>query len=541
MNVLLLITYSLFFLWVIRNIFFWVSLWQLKEYRFDRLWIHLTETTQGRDLLFSPLSLLKWLLFFFYAFAVFNDTLISYFQFVVLGVYIIQAILVLRELYLNIIKKPVFTAKALFLIFATLAIVFFLFAIPLLDKFFWLLLIDRITPFVVSLIVFLLSFPTEIYRDIQIDNAKRKLESFKDILVIGVTGSYGKSSTKDYIAQILSTKFHVLKTKGTNNTPIGIAHTILNGLQENIEIFVVEMGAYKRGEIAEMCKIVHPKIGVLTAVNEQHLSLFKSLENTKKAKYELIDALPENGFGLFNGNNINVYNLYKKSNKRKVIYRSFPTLNEDLKGGTKPDIYAFTIVQKKTTINFDVKLNNKISHFSTSLLGIHNIENILPGIYLANYLGMKDTEIKKAVAGLMPMSKTMIYDELRNGTAAVDDTYNANPDAVIAALKYMGIYNRKKILVLQPMIELGKKANFEHFRVAKEIGKVCDYLLLTNRNYYRYIRKGLHESGGKCEVKIGNAQELADFIKQKTKKGDVVVFEGKEAAFVLEKLTAKTV
>ncbi len=538
MDILFIIASSAYLLWITRNILFWVSLWQLKEYRFDRMLIHLKETGQGRELLFSPLSILKIVLIVGYVFVVFNDDLTVPYQFAIVGLYLFQALLVLRENFSNLAKKPVFTAKAIFLIITAFLITLLLFAFPLLDKYLWLLLIDKVLTIIIGIVVLVLAFPTEIHRDIQIEKAVKKLKERKDLLVIGVTGSYGKSSTKDYLAQILATRFPTLKTHGTNNTPIGIAKTILDQLDKTIKIFVVEMGAYKRGEISSMCKIVHPKIGILTAVNDQHLSLFKTIENTKKAKYELIDSLPKNGLALFNGNNQITEAMFTRTKKPKVLYTT-NTASQKTDQKQSKIIKAYNIEVKKNELIFDVDIDEETLHLRTPLLGAHNIENILPGVYLAKHLGMKTKQIQDAVAGLKSLPKTMIRYVLSNGVTIVDDTFNANPEAVVAALSYIKIYSKKRILVLQPMIELGKRAKDEHYRVAKEISKTCDHLFLTNGNFYSAVMRGIHDGKGKCIVEVGNANTIAEYLQNHTKKDDVIAFEGKEAAYVMDKVLEK--
>lgn len=549
MNILLLFASGGFIIWELRNILFWTALWQLKEYRFDRVRIHLFETYQGKSLLFSYLSVLKWGTIFSYIIVVLNPSLQDVFVFLVTGIYIVEGLLVIREELSHTLKRPKFTGKASIILGLSLLIIGLLFIFPPVDKFLWLLLLDRFVVLLISFFIFILSFPSQLYKDYIVEKAMKKLAHYraitmqhKPLLVIGITGSYGKSSTKEYVAQILEKKFTVLKTKGTNNTPIGIAKTILIGLKKDTQIFVAEMGAYKRREIAQMCSIVHPQIGILTAVNQQHLSLFGSLENTMQAKYELIDSLPKNGLALFNGNNENSKLLYKKepeiyieglkrTKKKKILYQWFKNQHD-----ANADISAFNVLSEKEGVTFDVFLNRKVMHLKTSLIGPHVVENILPGIYIASHLGMSNGEIKKAVQVLKPMQKTMARHTLANGVQIIDDTFNANPQAVLAAIQYVNVFKGKKILVLQPMIELGEKAEDEHYRVAHEISKTCDYLFLTNSNFYESTSQGIEEGRGKCILKVAKPLEIAQFIQRHGKRGDVIVFEGKEAAFSMDKI-----
>lgn len=527
MNVIFLLASFFFFLWILRNALFWVALWQLKEYRFDRIFVHLRETRQGRNLLSHPLSLLKWVVILIYPIVILNEKLLLPYQILIVLLLFPQALQFFRELTLGSFKKPVFTPKAVFIIFLTLLVLFTLFSLPIVDKFLWLLLLDRFEPFFIALLILLFSFPTEIYRDWQIRKAITKIKSFKKLLVIGVTGSYGKSSTKEFIGRVLSEKFKVLWTPGTNNTPIGIARTILTGLTEETEIFVVEMGAYKKGEISQMCEIVQPKIGVLTGISPQHLSLFGSLKNTIEAKYELIKALPKNsGLAVFNGNNPYSKKLFEKTKLPKLIY-SFD--NES-------DIKVSDIKIGKLNVTFKAKLDSLTENFKVKLLGKHNIENLLPAILIAQHLGMSFGEIKKAFEKIDYRLRTMKPIKTGNGAILVDDTFNASPDAVLSAINYMRIFKGKKILVLQPMIELGKEVKRAHYEVGLAAGKFLNKVFLTNENFAEDFKSGVRDAGGRSDlVEIALPEEIMARIKGVMGQGDVVVFEGKESVFILRR------
>lgn len=531
------LTSLFFFLWIVRNVLFWIALWQLKEYRFDRIKVHLLETTQGQTLLFSSWNMMRWGIIACYPLVVIYERYMWLYQLIIFFIFFLLAFQVFREAFFHLIKRPVVTTKAFMIIifvFFTMAIFYVL---PIANQFVWLMILDKFVVLVVAFAIFAFSIPTEFYRDLQIEKAVRKIENYKKInkklLVIGITGSYGKSSTKEYVAQMLDKKFNVLKTQGTNNTSIGIANTILGSLRKDTQVFVVEMGAYKKGEISQLCEMVGPTIGILTSVNMQHASLFGNLQNTKKAKYELIESLPKNGLALFNGNNQNVVELYNMSKKKKILYKvgkSFSSKKSD-----ENEMIAYDIETEKNAVLFTVRLGGKTLRLKAPLVGAHNVENILPGVFLAHHLGMNDAEIKKAISVLVPIPKTMILHQVL-GVNVVDDTFNANPQAVRAVLEYMKLYTGKRLLVMQPMIELGKNASEEHEFIGKEIGNVCDFLFLTNKNFYQDILRGVKKNKKKCVVVVGNSLQVSQKISSLTKKGDVVACEGKEAAFVLDRL-----
>lgn len=528
MNIILFLTQTFFVIWAMRNILFWISLWQVKEYRLDRMIVHIKDTDQGRTLFLSPFLSFKLFVILVYGYIIFHPSFLLLYQVGIAFIFLFQAYTVIQEVRNHVLKRPRPTVKALAIVLLSCFVVAILFWVPLLEPMVWLLFLERLVPLIVAVFVYFFSFPTEMQRDFKIARAIEKIREHKKLLVIGITGSYGKSTTKEFTAQILRKKFRVAKTKGTNNTPIGIANAILSSLQKTTEIFVVEMGAYKKGEIAELCRIVRPKIGILTSVNEQHVSLFGGLQKTMETKYELIESLPKNGLALFNGNNENAQKLYEKTERKKILYISS-------ENNISNAIVATDIKVHKTFITFVVLMNRKKLMLTAPVIGKHNIENILPGIYLASYLGMTDAEIVNAVSLLSLPVQTMARHEV-GGVSMIDDSFNANPESIRAALDYMRLYTGKRMLVLQPMIELGKYAKDEHKCIGRAIGDVCDFLLVTNTNYLPSLQEGLRLGKRKCAILVGSPIVIAQYITSHTKKGDVVVFEGKETGLTLEKI-----
>ncbi len=536
MNLLFIATSIAFFVWIIRNSLFWVYLWQVKEYRFDRIYVYFKETNTGRGIIFSYFSAIKWAVFFFFLLvSVNNDFLLSYRLFIFF-IFAIEAVLTFKEFLSHRLRRPVITIKSVLILLLTLFFISLLFSLPLTEQFLWFLLLDRFVFLFVVLFVLIFRLPTEFYSDMQAERAVKKIQSRKDLLVIGITGSYGKSTTKEYVAQILAQKYTVLKTKGTNNTLIGVVKTVISDLRRDTEILVVEMGAYKKGEIAKICSVVNPKIGIITGISNQHLSLFGSQKNILEAKYELIDSLSRNGLAVFNGNSENAFNLYKKTKKKKILYQ---VVNKTEKKLTN-DIWAYDVSVRKDGIYFKVALDGKVFKLHASVIGKQNIENILPGIYIAYKLGIKPKEIEKAVGSLTSLQKTMVRHKVKNGLTLIDDTFNASSASVVSAIFYISLYKGIKTMILSPMIELGEDSSKEHYKAGLEIGKVCDFLYLTNKNYSEDIVRGVKDSGGKCMARIGNLKEITDFVKECINKDaaldDIILFEGKEAGFILDRI-----
>ena len=496
------------------------------------MFVHFRETNQGRSIFIGIESILKNALIIFFFFSIFNQDLYRVFPLLVLAVFLLSGINLIWEIKNKKMRYPVITPKILTIIFLSFAVSSVLYSIPLLDYFFWLLFLEHFLTLSIGILFILFSIPSDFYKDTQINKAIKKRSRYKNITVIGITGSYGKGSTKEFLYTVLSHKFNVLKTVSTYNTPIGIARTILSGLDAKKRVFIVEMGAYKTGDISFMSHMVKPKMGIITAVNDQHVSLFGSIDKIKKSKYELIESLPKEGIALFNGNNEITHKFYQKCKKKKILY--FADYNNL---GISADLRAFDIKENKFSLSFSLIFKNQnLGKFHVNLLGRHNVQNILPCIAVAHELGMNSSEIKFALSKIVPMEKTMQpFTNLKRVTL-IDDTYNANPDAAIVAAEYMKVYKGKKIYVMQPMIELGKLAAQDHQKVAEIIADIADIFFVTNKNFLNYIKKGIEQADGVCDLRIATPKEISDFIVKNCKVGDVVVFEGKESALSLSLL-----
>ncbi len=506
------------FLFVItRNVFYLVFLWQLKEYRLDRIIAHL-KTPIGKKLIFGRLNIIKWILFLGVLSGINFLIRISYFLF--WFIWIFEAVFFIRELILYRWRLPQLTLKVILILTAIfLILINFLngrtvvFG-PLVDRFIW---------FLISIFVLLFNIPAFLYRQFLIYRTKNKILSFPNLTVIGITGSYGKTSIKEFLATILSEKYKVAKTTEFTNTDIGIAKYILNELKPYHEILVVEMGAYKKGEIKAICDMVKPKMGIITGINEQHLELFGSIENTMKAKFELVESLPEKGIAIFNGNNkycLKMADWSKERGSKTLLYN--PT--RDVK-----NIRTFT-----DHIELTLAENNDL--LKVNLLGRQAVENILAAVYAAKSLGLTGKEIKEGVSRIVSASKTMQIAGILEGMNLVDDTFNANPDGVIAAVDYMKLYKGKKILVLTPLIELGQEAEKIHARIGEQASQICDLILLTNLNYHKSIVEGAKKMKNEEKIQIVNTSAGTKLIRENLNKEGVVLFEGKEAGRILERL-----
>jgi len=543
------------FLWFIREtkaILFWLYLWQLKEYRFGRFFDHF-RTYQGKKLFFNFFFIFKIILFLYVLSLAFYPKLLAWQLYalwiVILAViYFFEDAKTVLDFFQKNLKKPVLTQKGKILILVSL-IVEFLFLFILFQKFqkiklfYWfsfsLLSFDILTPFLVSGIVLLFQPLTVYWQNKIIKRAKEKRAKFKDLIVIGITGSYGKTSTKEFLNTILSSKFKVLSTPTHQNTDIAIAQLILKKLTQEIEIFIVEMAAYKRGEITSACQIVKPKIGILTGINEQHMATFGSQENIIKTKYELIESLPEMGFAVFNGDNQYCRELYKKAQlSKRICYTKFLASAQEVVVG---DFWAKEIKVEKESLSFKVfsRRWGEIFEFKVNLPGEHYAQNILMAAIVAKeILGMTLEETARACQKIKPLPHQM---ELKKGIAGlniIDATYSANPDGVISHLEYLKIWPGKKIIVMPCLIELGKASREVHKRIGQKIAEVCHLAIITTKERFQDITRAGIEKGMPSGniLFIENPKKIFEKIKSFCEKGDVILLESRVPAELIKQL-----
>ncbi len=449
MKLFITITWFLIFT---KALFFWLWLWQLKEYHFGRFRAHF-ETQKIKKVISS----FHW------------------------------------------IKFPKFTKKTIIIsssgILLEILILFYLFSLPTSQFYFFLLVFLILSPLISSLLVLLFQIPTVMLRNRILKKAQRKIAKFENLLVIGITGSYGKTSTKEFLATILSEKFNVLKTKEHQNSEVGISQCVLNDLKEDHEVFVVEMGAYNRGGIKLLCDITKPKIGILTGINEQHMATFGSQENIIKTKFELIESLPEDGIAFFNAKNKYCVELYKKTKIRKFLY------------GEK-----------------------------ATFLGE---ENILGAMAVAKELGMTEEEISRAIGKIKNKFGGIQIKKGINGLNIIDATYSANPHGVIAHLEYLKNWSGKKIIVMPCLIELGKASGKVHKKIGAKIAEVCDLAIVTTKDRLRELRDTAVKNGMKEKniLFIENPKEIFKKIKSFCREGDVILLESRVPSQLIQQLT----
>ena len=329
-------------------------------------------------------------------------------------------------------------------------------------------------------------------------DAKRILSEMHSLKIIGITGSYGKTSAKNFLAALLSAKYNVLMTPESYNTPMGVVRTVRERLRASDEIFVCEMGAKNKGDIKEICDIVHPHHGMITAIGEQHLETFKTIDTIINTKFELVDALPSDGIAFLSTDNEYIAQR-DVSNVRTVSY--------GLKGGAS--YTADRIVTDENGTTFTVTApDGETCEFTTRLLGAHTIQNLVGCVAVAHQLGMTLAEMKQPIRQMKPVAHRLQL--LPNGY--IDDAYNSNPAGFRSALDVLGsMQDTRRILVTPGMVELGERQAVLNEELGAYAAEKCDYAVLVGERQAPPLRKGLL-SAGFDEEKIFVAMDLHQAI-----------------------------
>lgn len=351
------------------------------------------------------------------------------------------------------------------------------------------------------------------------NDAARILASMPDLKIIGITGSYGKTSTKHYLHRILSEKYDVLMTPGSYNTTLGVIRTIREYLKPYNEVFIVEMGAKQQGDIKEICDLVKPYMGIVTAVGEQHLESFKSIENVQRTKFELIDALPQNGVGIVNDDFPYVANR-KVDNVECIRY----AVNE-----TKNATYtAKDIVYDETGTQFTIVGGGKELRLHTRLVGECNISNLIVAVIIALRLDVPDEKIRYAVEKIEQVEHRLNLKRTPGGITIIDDAFNSNPTGSKMAMDVLSRFNKGKRIVITPgMIELGDKQYELNEAFGVKIAECADVAIIVGEYNKEALLNGIKQGKMNKEnvhavASFNDAQRVLASI---AKAGDTVLYE----------------
>lgn len=349
-------------------------------------------------------------------------------------------------------------------------------------------------------------------------DARRILDSRTDLIRIGITGSWGKTSVKFILGTLLQEKYNTLVTPASYNTPMGVTKVIRTMLEPGHRVFVAEMGARHVGDIREMCRLVHPVYGILTSVGPQHLDTFKTLDRIKKTKYELMDAIPEDGVCFFGDDRDICRDLFVDTQKEK--YLAGTDANMD-------DVWAENITVTPTGSDFDLCVHDERYRCHTKLLGELNIRNIVLAASVCLKLGLTMKQIARGITRIEPVEHRLQLISKPNGITVIDDAFNSNIRGAETAMKVLKDFKGRRIIVTPGMVELGDEEEKLNKQVGSIMADCVDIAILVGGKHTAPIAEGLNEKGfdANAVIVVKALNDAVTWINNNAQNGDVILFE----------------
>jgi len=493
----------LLIVWLISNfrrqllLIYW---WQVKEYRFDRFLVFL-KTKEGQNKTDVAWLLAKSLLLL--SFVIFKP--IQYFYVIIL---LGETIRFFYESFSHQLRKPKITLRSL-----SFLLISFLFTVTIIflqwKKFnLNILLLSDILSYLILLVPL---FLTNLFLKIILQSKQHKaisvLRQYQPI-TIAITGSYGKSSTKHLLFELLNNFAPTVKTPASYNTILGITRTIDN-LNPQTKYFLCEMGAYKKGEINTLCQIVKPDFAVITGICPQHLALFGNMDNLIKAKYEIGQNLKPGGTLFVNSSLPSTHPIISMAKHDKINVVTY-ALNQN--GSQRADFLASITKQNKNSTTLRINTPRGLIEFVTNLTSPTELENLTGALAIALSLKITKENLKKTVTQLTKIDSGIKIKRLSPNINIIDDSYNSNPIGFEAALNTQ-LNNREfKVVVTDGIQELGKEA----FSIHKNLGerlRPTDLILTTSPSLIKPFQAGLSKGEKKLrlikqDIKIGELKRL---------------------------------
>ena len=350
-------------------------------------------------------------------------------------------------------------------------------------------------------------------------DARQRLRDRPDLIKIGITGSYGKTSVKFILATMLAEKYQVLATPGSFNTPMGVTRIVRSRLRPGHQIFLAEMGARHVGDIKELCRLVEPQMGIITSVGPQHLDPFKTLDRISGTKYELIEALPQDGTAFFPNDGSLCSGMYDRTEKEKYL--------SSLKADERADVWAEQVRVTASGSSFRLCTRLGSVDCTTCLLGEHNISNILLCAAVCLKLGLSLKQIARGIAAVQPVEHRL---QLLPGTVytVIDDAFNSNPAGADRALEVLRAFEGGKRIIITPgMVELGDKEAEFNREFGRHMARCADIAILVGPKHTAPIAEGLAENGFPAESihTAASLREANEILARLAGQGDVVLYE----------------
>jgi UDP-N-acetylmuramoyl-tripeptide--D-alanyl-D-alanine ligase len=351
-----------------------------------------------------------------------------------------------------------------------------------------------------------------------INEARKKLERMPELTVIAITGSYGKTSTKFMIRDLLKERMSVCSTPGSYNTPMGICKVINNDLEAHHQVLILEMGARYEGNIDELCDIAEPDIAVITNVGIAHLQTFGSQEAIARTKSTLVQRLTENGTAVLNADDRRVQKMAQLRDDIKII-------ETGLQNGS---IIGSDIHYNHEGTHFTVRRGDESDSFNTKLLGAHNVQNMLLAIGVATCFNIRLKTMAIAARDIEPIEHRLELKK-QGEIYVINDAFNSNPTGAKNAVEILAQFNSGRRIIITPgMIELGEIEDEKNRQFGHQIGQAdLDLVVLVGKARTEAIQQGIEETKlPKDRLKVVESLSKAnELVRQYAQAGDVILYE----------------
>ena len=429
--------------------------------------------------------------------------------------------LIYKEINTEYIKDLVYTNRVkrqIIYLVIMLIICLYLSLLIFKDHLSFIGIISLYLPYLLIYPMALLTLPLENFIKKKYENEARNiLNNDNSLIKVAITGSFGKTTTKNLVKDILDNEFYTLMTPASYNTPMGITRTIREELKPIHEIFICEMGADHVGDISYLMDFVKPKYGILSAIGPQHLNTFKTFGNIVREKFKVIEMLPEDGIAFINLDNEYI-SSYECNCKCKIV--SVAVDNKEA------DYVANNIIYTNQGTSFDILIDNELLHFETPLLGKHNITNLLLGIALGHELGMSNEKILNGVKNVSQVEHRLQLKKINNFNF-IDNAFNSNPISSKLSLDVLEKMPGKRIIVTPGLIDLGNMEDKYNYEFGSYMKGKCDFVILVGQKQSTFINKGLIESGFNEEniLIVKTVKEAFDYIYTHFSYEDTILLE----------------
>lgn len=481
------------------------ALWQRKEYRIDRMRAYAYSPEKSvQDISIWSVALLLSLAAFFISWVAYLSML------VLLGGYVVRGIK--RGVF-----RPKFTARAIIVL--GLSVAFFVLLLFIIRYSALVSFITVVTPIAIAVAVGCTALLSTIKKGSVIVRAIQYRKTLHNLQAIGITGSVGKTSTKTYALHVLEKDDEtILATKKHSNSPFPIAQDILSRITKKTNVYIAELAAYKKGEITELCDIVQPTIGVITAITNQHAALFGSVERLAEAKWELAEALPEHGTLILNKDDKNIVKLSKSFSGHIIWY----SVREHA------DV-AFTEIElQKNTVSCVLVTKGERSKVVIPVIGRGQLSSALAACAIAHAMGMPQRDIAKKLETLPGIERTMQQRKTGSGNLVIDDSYSASEASVMNAIEYLNtVGDENSLLVLVPIIELGDEAFAVHQKIGAALAHSKFQTFIYGTAYQDDIMAGLAGTPHLDIIWYVDPNVLKGDVLKNTTKNSLIVFEGR--------------